>query len=153
MTFMSGESELGSAFAEYLGRKLSADLANDRPAWDDKRVEAAARELSELSFTSVLVAEEHGGLGLGALDLVAMFTEAGRQLLPLPLVDRGALALSRSGDDLVVTVGDTRRRIALPSVLRRCTTAGARFDSGCLIVDYVADPALWPATLQLVDAG
>ncbi|HEY7813344.1 MAG TPA: ArsA family ATPase, partial [Nakamurella sp.] len=40
-----------------------------------------------------------------------------RLSLPLPLVERGDIALSRSGADLVVTVGDVRRRIALPSVL------------------------------------
>ena len=64
-----------------------------------------------------------------------------RLTLPLPLVDRGELALSRSGDDLVVTVGDVRRRIALPAVLKRCSTTGARFESGCLVVDFVAGPA------------
>ena len=64
-----------------------------------------------------------------------------------------SMALSRSGDDLVVTVGDVRRRIALPAVLKRCTTSGARFEKGSLVVDFVADPALWPAALRLVDAG
>lgn len=67
--------------------------------------------------------------------------------LPLPLVDRGDLALSRSGTDLVVTVGDVRRRIALPSVLQRCTTEGASFTDGRLVIDFAADPALWPAGL------
>ena len=76
-----------------------------------------------------------------------------RLTVPLPLVDRGELALSRSGDDLVVTVGDVRRRIALPAVLKRCTTSGARFEKGSLVVDFVADPELWPAALRLVDAG
>jgi arsenite-transporting ATPase len=65
--------------------------------------------------------------------------------LPLPLVDRGDLALSRSGTDQVVTVGDVRRRIALPSVLQRCTTEGASFTGGRLVIDFAADPALWPA--------
>jgi arsenite-transporting ATPase len=76
--------------------------------------------------------------------------------LPLPLVQRGDIALSRSGADLVITVGDVRRRIALPSVLQRCTTEGASFESGRLIIDFAADPALWPASLTpapLVGAG
>ena len=70
-----------------------------------------------------------------------------RLSLPLPLVQRGDIALSRSGADLVVTVGDVRRRIALPSVLQRCTTEGANFEAGRLIIDFAADPALWPAAL------
>ena len=68
--------------------------------------------------------------------------------LPLPLVQRGDLALSRSGDDLVVTVGDVRRRIALPSVLRRCTVSGARFDHGRLLIGFDADPDQWPQSLR-----
>jgi arsenite-transporting ATPase len=76
--------------------------------------------------------------------------------LPLPLVERGDIALSRSGTDLVVTVGDVRRRIALPSVLQRCSTEGASFQQGRLIIDFAADPDLWPASLtasSLVGAG
>jgi arsenite-transporting ATPase len=70
-----------------------------------------------------------------------------RLALPLPLAERGGIALSRSGADLVVTVGDVRRRIALPSVLQRCSTEGASFEHGRLMIDFAADPALWPASL------
>jgi len=79
-----------------------------------------------------------------------------RLALPLPLAERGDIALSRSGADLVVTVGDVRRRIALPSVLQRCSTEGASFEQGRLMIDFAADPALWPAALAaapLVGAG
>ena len=79
-----------------------------------------------------------------------------RLALPLPLAERGDIALSRSGADLVVTVGDVRRRIALPSVLQRCSTEGASFEQGRLMIDFAADPALWPAGLAaapLVGAG
>jgi len=67
--------------------------------------------------------------------------------VPLPVAERRDLALSRSGSDLVVTVDSVRRRIALPSVLQRCTTEGASFSDGRLIIDFAADPALWPAGL------
>ena len=50
--------------------------------------------------------------------------------------------------DLVVTVGDVRRRIALPSVLRRCTVSGARFDHGRLLIGFDADPDQWPQSLR-----
>lgn len=71
-----------------------------------------------------------------------------RLALPLPLVRRGDLSLSRSGDDLVVTVGDIRRRMSLPSVLRRCTVSGATFDGGRLLIDFAADPNQWPQSLR-----
>ncbi len=76
--------------------------------------------------------------------------------LPLPLAERGDIALSRSGTDLVVTVGDVRRRIALPSILQRCSTEGASFQQGRLIIEFAADPERWPAGLlpdSLVGAG
>lgn len=82
-----------------------------------------------------------------------------RLALPLPFAERGDIALSRSGSDLVVTVGDVRRRIALPSILQRCTTEGASFEQGRLMIDFAADPALWPQGLKdnfptpLVGAG
>ncbi len=67
--------------------------------------------------------------------------------MPLPLADRGQVQLSRAGDDLVITVGSHRRRIALPSLLQRCTATGARFDTDALVVAFVPDPARWPDAL------
>ncbi len=67
--------------------------------------------------------------------------------LPLPLADRGQLELSRSGTDLVVTLGRHRRRIALPSTLQRCRTTGAHFAADTLVIDFEPDPDQWPASL------
>jgi arsenite/tail-anchored protein-transporting ATPase len=71
-----------------------------------------------------------------------------RLLIALPLAERGVVDLGRSGDDLIVTVGPHRRRIALPSTLQRCRTGGASFAGDDLIVEFVADPDLWPAALS-----
>ena len=74
--------------------------------------------------------------------------------LPLPLVQRDTVDLTRSGDELVVTVGDHRRRIALPSLLQRCRTTGARFDDDVLVIDFEPDLDQWPAGLaSAVTAG
>lgn len=70
----------------------------------------------------------------------------------LPLADRGAVDLARSGDDLVITAGAERRRLALPSLLQRCRTSAAHFDGDHLVVDFEADPDRWPQTL-LAQAG
>ena len=64
--------------------------------------------------------------------------------LALPLARLADLDLARSGDDLVVTVDGHRRLVSLPSVLRRCTVAGARLVDGRLVVRFDPDPALWP---------
>ena len=54
--------------------------------------------------------------------------------LALPLARRDELQLSRSGDELVVTVAGHRRVLALPSALRRCLVVGAVLRDGRLLV-------------------
>ena len=78
---------------------------------------------------------------------VAVAGEGYRLLLPLPHVERSEIELARSGDDLVITLGSVRRRIALPSVLRRCSVIGAELTGEQLGIDFRPDPARWPAAL------
>ena len=63
--------------------------------------------------------------------------------LSLPLATRDALDLTRTGDELAVTVGGHRRVLALPSALRRCVVAGASLIGGRLVVRFEPDPDLW----------
>jgi arsenite-transporting ATPase len=64
-------------------------------------------------------------------------------VMHLPGAAVGALDLSRVDDDLAVTAGGTRRMVALPSVLRRCTVSGARLSGDDLRVAFTPDPAVW----------
>jgi arsenite/tail-anchored protein-transporting ATPase len=64
-------------------------------------------------------------------------------VLRLPGVGDGPLDLVRLDDDLAVTTGGTRRMIALPSVLRRCTVTGAHLVGDDLCVAFAPDPAAW----------
>jgi arsenite/tail-anchored protein-transporting ATPase len=63
--------------------------------------------------------------------------------LALPFADRSEMDLVRSGDELVVTVGQYRRILALPSALRRCTVVGAALVEGRLRIRFEPDPSLW----------
>ncbi|HEY5183371.1 MAG TPA: ArsA family ATPase [Actinomycetes bacterium] len=63
--------------------------------------------------------------------------------LALPFADKADTALVRKGDELVVTVGSSRRVLALPSALRRCTVVGAALRDGRLRIRFEPDPALW----------
>ncbi|GAA4388479.1 ArsA family ATPase [Tsukamurella soli] len=62
----------------------------------------------------------------------------------LPLVDPSTIALGRVEEDVVVEAEGVRRRLRLPSVLRRCVVAGATYADGELRVDFAPDPELWP---------
>ncbi len=64
-------------------------------------------------------------------------------VLRLPGVAGGPVDLVRLDDDLAVTTGGTRRVVALPSVLRRCTITGAHVADDDLRVAFVPDPAVW----------
>jgi arsenite-transporting ATPase len=72
-------------------------------------------------------------------------TGSGYELtVPLPHLRRSQIRLARSGDELVLTVGDQLRRLVLPPVLRRCIAVGASAGNGAVRVRFRPDPALWP---------
>ncbi|KAA1428955.1 ArsA family ATPase [Nocardioides antri] len=56
--------------------------------------------------------------------------------LALPFVTRAEVDLARNGDELVVTVGSSRRLLTLPAGLARLRVAGARVDGGELQVRF-----------------
>lgn len=67
--------------------------------------------------------------------------------IALPGARRDELALSRSGDDILLTVVGHTRRVELPSVLTRCTVLGAQHTDAGLLVRFAPDPARWPEAL------
>jgi len=64
--------------------------------------------------------------------------------LPLPLVTAAEVDLKRRDDELLVAVGDHRRVLSLPSVLRRCVVTGATVRDATLRVRFVPDEKVWP---------
>jgi alkylation response protein AidB-like acyl-CoA dehydrogenase len=78
----------------------------DRPLW---------KQLAAAGLTGIAVPEEHGGAGLGFLDLAVIFEEIGRVVAPVPAVATltTAYVLGRSAADAVagllpgVAAGDT----------------------------------------------
>ena len=64
--------------------------------------------------------------------------------LPLPLVTAAQVDLKRRGDELLVAVGNHRRVLSLPSVLRRCIVMGATVRGATLRVCFMPDERVWP---------
>jgi len=64
--------------------------------------------------------------------------------LPLPLATAAEVDLKRRDDELLVSVGDQRRVLSLPSVLRRCVVTGATVRNAALRVRFVPDEKVWP---------
>jgi arsenite-transporting ATPase len=61
--------------------------------------------------------------------------------LRLPFVSRDQVDLARSGDELVVTVGQYRRLLTLPAGLAKLRVAGARVDDDGVLRVRFEDPA------------
>src|SRR5436853_6743667 len=86
-------------------RFLDAELPLDRIlAWssDPARLDRGLwKRTADLGWAGLTAPERHGGLGLGAIDLIVLLEEMGRSLCPLPLasVDLAIAALSALGDD------------------------------------------------------
>src|SRR5918997_1143011 len=63
--------------------------------------DAAWSELCELGWPGIFVGEEHGGQGLGTVELVILMEELGYALAPVPFLSNAAagLALQHAGSD------------------------------------------------------
>jgi len=122
--------------------------------------EALWRELSDLGWPGIAVAEEHGGLGLGCLELTILCEELGRALAAVPFLPTTMAA------GLIELAGSPRQRERwLPGFARGELTGAlaAAEDSGAELVIGGADAdvivlvyedrtarALTPAECELV---
>src|SRR3977135_4607712 len=60
------------------------------------------KKISEQGWTGLIFADEHGGMGLGFVDLVVLMEEMGRAVVPGPFFSTvllGGLALLEAGND------------------------------------------------------
>jgi alkylation response protein AidB-like acyl-CoA dehydrogenase len=73
----------GECPAAEVRRLMETDTAYDAGLW---------RKMAEQGFTGIIFPEEHGGMGLGKVELVLLMEEAGRALLPGPFFSTVVLA-------------------------------------------------------------
>jgi alkylation response protein AidB-like acyl-CoA dehydrogenase len=75
-----------------------APVAHLRKLRDDRDATGFSRELwstfAEMGFSGLLIAEEHGGSGLGAVEAGVVMEEIGRHLMPSPFLSTAVLAAS-----------------------------------------------------------
>ncbi|WOV84874.1 acyl-CoA/acyl-ACP dehydrogenase [Sporosarcina jeotgali] len=116
---LSEEQELfRTAIRKYMNNLNGTEAA--RAVIDGKLdvVKSAASGLAEMGVTAIPVSEESDGLGLGALDLVPVFEETGRVLLPGSQLETLALAVP-----LLESFGTPAQKAArLPNVASGAST-------------------------------
>jgi alkylation response protein AidB-like acyl-CoA dehydrogenase len=83
---------LASRFKPERVRELAEAGGYDDDAW---------REMCELGWAGIFIGEEHGGQGLGIVELVILMEELGYALAPVPFLSNAAagLALQGAGSD------------------------------------------------------
>ncbi len=82
--FSDEQNMLRDQARRYLGEASSKEHV--RKWLDDKTTATAAlwRDLAEMGWLGAAIGEEHGGLGLGGLELCVLAEELGRALTPIP---------------------------------------------------------------------
>ncbi len=76
--FFAGECPIAT-----VRKIMETDAAYDAGLW---------QKLAEQGFTGIITPEEHGGMGLGKVELILLMEEAGYELLPGPFFSTVALA-------------------------------------------------------------
>ena len=109
------QTQARSFLAERFPPERVAELADSDAGWDP----GSWRELAELGWLGVSVAEEHGGAGLGFVEEAILLEELGRALYPGPYLSTIGLALpALGGDELdAVVSGEVRWSASLDGSL------------------------------------
>ena len=85
------------------------------------------RELTEMGITGMAIPEEYGGAGYGFLELAVAIEEAGRALLPAPLLGPAVLAVAA-----IVAADDAERSAdLLPGIADGSDDRRSRTAHGC----------------------
>jgi alkylation response protein AidB-like acyl-CoA dehydrogenase len=102
------------------------ELRTQARAFLAENPEATWRELAELGWTGVSIAEEHGGAGLTFLEEAVLIEELGRALHHGPYVSTIALTLPALPGDLLAEVasGESSWTLALGPLVSDLDTAG-----------------------------
>ena len=145
---LTEEQQMLAETAEQLVKETSP-LTRFRALRDDRDAAGYSpeiwKQLAELGFLGVHLPEEHGGMGLGLLELSLLLEQAGRRLMPEPfvstlllgsylLLDSGSdaqknrwLPAIASGDAIVAVALDEPRSRYAPT---RCSLGAERTETG-----------------------
>ena len=104
MNFSFSEDQLlfRDSVKDFLGNEVTPEVIRELWESDTGRSDSLWAQFAELGLTSMLVAEEHGGLGMNEEDFILIAEECGRVALPEPLIDNAMVAvplIQESGND------------------------------------------------------
>ena len=98
--FSDDQQAIKRTAKDFLAARFTADRVREL-AEGGRYDDDAWKEICELGWPGIFIGEEHGGQGLGIVELVILMEELGYALAPLPFLSRVAagLALELAGSD------------------------------------------------------
>ncbi len=99
--FTDDQQAIKRTARDFLGARYRSEMIRELAGDERGFTDAQWGELAELGWPGVIVPEDHGGLGLGAVELVVIAEEMGYALAPSPLMPGvwAALLLRAAGSE------------------------------------------------------
>ncbi len=115
-SFTAEQDEAAQLAATIVGERATNERQKQVEATGSRVDRELWRELSDAGLVSLAVPEEHGGAGLGLVELCRVLVEVGRRVAPVPLAVHGPAAM------VVAEYGtDTQRAALLPGAATGAT--------------------------------
>ena len=100
--FSDEQREIKSTAREFLASRFKPEKVRELAESDSPYDDATWREMCELGWPGIAIPEEHGGHGLGVVELVILLEEMGYALAPSPLISNayaGGLIAAAGSDE------------------------------------------------------
>jgi alkylation response protein AidB-like acyl-CoA dehydrogenase len=99
--FNDEQREIKSTAREWVASRFKPEKVRELAESDSPYDDALWRQMCELGWPGIAIAEEHGGQGLGVVELVILQEELGYGLAPSPMISNAAAGavIERAGSD------------------------------------------------------
>ena len=99
--FNDEQREIQSTARDFLAARFKPEKVRELAEADSPYDDAIWNEMCELGWPGIAIAEEHGGLGLGTIELVILLEQLGYVCAPTPLISNAyaGIVISRAGSD------------------------------------------------------
>jgi alkylation response protein AidB-like acyl-CoA dehydrogenase len=122
--FNDEQREIKSTARDFLGSRFTAEKVRELAESDSPYDDDLWRQICELGWPGIAIAEEHGGQGLGAVELVILQEELGYACAPSPFI-----ANAYSGALIQAAGSDEQRAQWLPGIASGEARGAAELDA------------------------
>jgi alkylation response protein AidB-like acyl-CoA dehydrogenase len=99
--FNDEQREIKATAHEFIGARFKPERVRELAEADSPYDEEIWKEMCELGWPGIAIAEEHGGQGLGVVELVILQEELGYRCAPSPMISNAfaGVLIERAGSD------------------------------------------------------